>query len=492
MITTKEPKRPWLLMLHMTANAPNLEEPLALDLKELSEALGGGSTIKPPLADPEMNVFVIVQIDGPNGVFRRYWVKKDGHVLLDHGRSQDGTFLRFVTETIRDFEADRRALVLWGHSVGIAHSVEVPNQFLAPLGAPKKKAGAATAATSFLEDVLTSFAPAGPLGGIWHDLKCLGSHALHIVGFDACFMASVEIAYELKDVTHFVLAPQAAISLKGWHYDLLLQNILHNPAVITRRAHYAREDALTLGRAVVEQVGLSRSSPETLSLLEVERAKDLEEPFKTLAERLRVLLYSPRQETQMRRLIFDVFDHAIWAGGRQFLDLADLVRLIASRIPDREARDAATRVLELLSATRAGASANVRVAHRLVVDQLSMLDVPLGGISIFCPWPRATVHETRSGVRNVEISVRLYAGLEFVRNTNWHKLFIDIDNFLATERLWVRRESADTLDYAEETAQGRVDGPKPSSRVDGPKPSSRADSPKPAGRGDDPRPYRPY
>ncbi|MGH9885788.1 MAG: clostripain-related cysteine peptidase, partial [bacterium] len=313
---------------------------------------------------------------------------------------------------------------------------------------------------------------------------------LDIIGFDACFMAMVEIAYELRKAARYILAPQASIGLEGWHYDLLLDHILHNDAVT---AGPKLDRPLELGRAAVQQVGLRKASPQSLTLLETAHAEDVVTQLKTLFDVIATALSNPHAESGLRHEVLAAFNAALWAGVRQFLDLPDLCRQLAGRISEQVIRESAMNVLAELAATvtiTTKPGTTVIKPDRLVVDQLTTLGLPLGGVSIYSPFPRATACEVRDGVRNVEIDIVSYVLLSFVRDTGYFKIFLHPNNFVAAERRWIRREVRDGMGsvaselYRAMGPGGRDPDSKPSSREPDSKPAGREPDPKPAGRGD--------
>lgn len=446
----KKPRPDWLLLVYMAAEAPNLQEPLRLDLKELARPLKEmGKRSRKRLA-------VSVQIRTATGVCKRFRLsgRKRAWVRVKKGDCQ---LSRFVNEEVHEFEPGNTALIVWGHGTGIGRGIENPS--------PPPLITMAVGAKGEVDD---------------DDLLKIDK-PVDIIGFDECYMASIEIAYALHPKFHYMLAPQASIGLSGWHYDQFVDHILNKRRIKPKK----------LGLRAVRQVGLSYSSPEALSLLDLTQAAGFKDPMSDLVEAVRGAYDDKNRPFRMRQQIYEAFEGTAWAGIRQFLDLADLCRNLASRVPDPKIRKAALRLLRLLTRPR-----------RLVVDQLSTLETPLGGVSIYCPWFRATRRMTRIGARNVQVDEDLYKSLPFADQTGWGCLVFSKPAIADTERYWVRKEIEDRIaDYSDEhggwglpeygpydpTPAGRGDGPKPPKRDD-PKPPRR-DDPKPPRR-DDPKPPR--
>jgi len=54
---------------------------------------------------------------------------------------------------------------------------------------------------------------------------------IEVVGFDACLMAMIEVAYELKDVTDIVIASEMLVPGLGWPYQHIMSYLSANPDV---------------------------------------------------------------------------------------------------------------------------------------------------------------------------------------------------------------------------------------------------------------------
>lgn len=461
----------WVVMVHMLASAPNLLTPLQLDLEELRRPLRD-------LRPDKKHLRVFVQIDTAAGITKRFELHSQGIERLEMKSTDPATTLAdFVSHTVVQAPSKYAALIVWGHASGIGRGVE-HGQAGYMVRRPQAAARAAGVAQA---------------GAVWPQIsqKHFG-RKLDLVGFDACYMASAEVACELRDGARFMLAPQASIGLEGWHYDLMLDRI------IARQGNQPIPPE-SLGRHLVRQIGISANSPDALTLLDLDAVGPLTNGLKALSNALGDAYEQQYREPRLRSRILEAFGEAAWAGMRQFVDLADLCRILASRVPDRHVRAAAAATLQALVDTKARANGSPSQRERtgLLLDHLCTLDVPLSGLSIYCPWLRSTLRLASAGARDILIGKRDYKNLKLSRATGWGNFLFDSDRMLDAERRWVRQEvqePATRLDQivmaqvAEAADARRVDGPKASSRADDPKFASRADDPKPAGRGDDPTP----
>jgi hypothetical protein len=494
-------KRPeWRLLVHMLASAPNLQEPLTLDLKELAKPL--------EQMDPAADVVEVhVQVDTATGISKRVQLNGTNTAPPCAFKTRPERTLRdFVCSAAGKDDQAHTALVVWGHASGIGRGV---GRSYVSVGHSIGLSNCASKTNIDRRHALTTHSDRSPAnevaqaGSVWTQLADPEVPRLDLVGFDACYMSCIEVACELSGKVRYLVAPQPGIGFEGWHYDLFLDQILAGTPVRGGREAITPRD---LGLGVVGQVGLAKDSPQALTLLDLDRIQEVVDGIKALTSALHHAYEAPFRESQMRRLIFDAFGRACWAGVRQLLDLGDLCRILASRIPDRPTRIAALDVLSKIAPT----SSNVkgRDTAGLVVDHLSVTDVALSGISIFCPWPRASSAEMAAGVADIEVdpreyqgaaapkgaqlATRNYGGLRFSRDTAWGEFVFDAQRLQEMENRRVRTETFERLVLSNGTNDVagwlRPDEPKPSGRPDEPKHSGRPDEPKHSGRPDEPKP----
>lgn len=116
--------------------------------------------------------------------------------------ADSATMVAVLDRMARLFPARKYSLVLWSHGTGWV---------------PAKK----TRTRSFGSDNgMEMDIPV--LRGVLEQLPRLN---LQYILFDACFMQSIEVAYELRDVTRWVIGSPAEIPGKGAPYDLAMKNL---------------------------------------------------------------------------------------------------------------------------------------------------------------------------------------------------------------------------------------------------------------------------
>jgi Clostripain family. len=108
-----------------------------------------------------------------------------------------------IRETFSEFKADEKYLLLWSHGSGW-----LPSKNFTPNKAPMKR--------SFGVDAR----PATAYQEIWDLRSSIEKSGVYFdaIIFDACHMASVEVAYELKEVTDYLIASPTEVQGRGFPY----------------------------------------------------------------------------------------------------------------------------------------------------------------------------------------------------------------------------------------------------------------------------------
>jgi hypothetical protein len=211
----------WTVMVYMDGDN-NLEQYAVDDLNEM-EAVG--STEK---------VNIVVQFDrhagydNTNGDWtntKRYYVTKDIHgydsvitssEITNMGEVNMGDpneLTSFVNWAKTNYPADHYLLVLWDHGSGWK-------------GIPQPLRGVCTDETDGDELSIKEVAAA------LKSVTCSGDCPLDIVGFDACFMAMVEVDYEIMPFAHYRVGSEEYEPGDGWDYVKVLNFLVANPGAL--------------------------------------------------------------------------------------------------------------------------------------------------------------------------------------------------------------------------------------------------------------------
>ena len=114
------------------------------------------------------------------------------------------TIVDFVTWSVTNYPAEHYALILWDHGGGIDGVCWDEDNG---------------------DDNINIFELRNALNTIYTDLGI----KLDILGFDACLMGMIEIAYQVRDYVDYVVFSEEVIYEYGWPYSEILEDLVNNP-----------------------------------------------------------------------------------------------------------------------------------------------------------------------------------------------------------------------------------------------------------------------
>jgi outer membrane protein assembly factor BamB len=171
-----------------------------------------------------------------------------------------------------------------------------------------------------------------------------------VIGFDACYMGLIEVAYQIKDYTDYVVASQEATPYGGWPYHTISGDLVNVPAmsgealagtIVTRYAEYygadapeAQRDAITTVAAVCT-VGL-----DVLAAKLDEFAQKLESGLATYRAQIR----QSRDSVEWYSLATSIQYYE-----NIYVDICHFAELIKQNLPDQGVRDSADSVINALN-----------------------------------------------------------------------------------------------------------------------------------------------
>ena len=202
-------KRDWALLAYV-AGDNNLSRAGRADIEELAK-VGINSRIH---AAAEFDA----RVDDFIGSIRYEFTEQDpdlkrGHAKiiqhLDEKNSGDpSTFRAFLDFGLERYPAQNVLVVVWGHGHGfqdLTKSIGDDTESNASIDMPELKQALAAS------------------------LKKSGVEKVAILGFDACLMSVLEVAFELKDVAHFIVGSQQTERADGWPYEEVLKEMKKSP-----------------------------------------------------------------------------------------------------------------------------------------------------------------------------------------------------------------------------------------------------------------------
>ncbi len=174
-------------------------------------------------------------------------------------------FLRWAVDAL---QCEQYSLIIWGHGSG-ALDFETQAELV----------GKAVGFDFTEDDSLTTDELRNALHGFFV------TNGLRVLGFDACYMGSVEVATELAGLCDVYVGSEAPVPEMGWPYDLVLADIqaLDNPT------------SRDVGTAVCRHF-LSRFSPQKpacVSAVSTDRLDEVGTAFKDLVREMTAGLDDP-------------------------------------------------------------------------------------------------------------------------------------------------------------------------------------------------------
>jgi hypothetical protein len=118
---------------------------------------------------------------------------------------------RLITFATRAYPAEQYGLLIWGHGTGWR-------------GGRAQAAPEPLRAVAF-DDTTGHYMPLPSLG------EAVAGKGLTLIGFDTCFAALLEVAYQLRNDALWFIGSPGLIPANGWDYTALFVSFLRNPAL---------------------------------------------------------------------------------------------------------------------------------------------------------------------------------------------------------------------------------------------------------------------
>jgi len=203
------PVRDWTVLVWL--NADNDLDPFGV--KDLAEMQKVGSTAQ---------VNVIVQMDRLKEGAKRYFVKSgSSQVLADLGEVDMGDhkgLVDFVKWGATEYPSRRTLVVVWNHGSGW----------------DKRRASSVDRGVSY-DDSSGNNITTEQLGTSMAQIATHLGRKVDILGFDACLMNMIEVAYEVKANVSLMVGSEETEPGDGWAYSSWLRKLADNPAQPTRQ-----------------------------------------------------------------------------------------------------------------------------------------------------------------------------------------------------------------------------------------------------------------
>lgn len=237
------PKKAWGFFVYMAGD--NDLEPFGnLDVAEMD------------CLSSDDHIHVVVQFDSRAHVTYRYRFFPGSHEQVGEPLGEINTgnpesLTAFTTWAKDHFPAEQTALVIWNHGTGPKN---LPPDFdYSAIRSADRDALAATVGRALFKTTIQKLAARQPgMRGVALDatdrdyldnLELQAALArmpgegprVDLLGFDACLMNCVEIAYQMREVARWMVGSQETEPGKGWPYDQILAALAAEPQMPARR-----------------------------------------------------------------------------------------------------------------------------------------------------------------------------------------------------------------------------------------------------------------
>jgi hypothetical protein len=385
----------------------NLQDYGVKDLREMKKA---GSTNE---------VAVVAEFDAMSDHFTRRYYLTQSRLLSDdlletlpETNTGDPRHLYdFVCWAVKNFPARHYALILWNHGSGwkedtiyqAAERLGTISQLTQNVtrSLAVKRTSRSLFRTSlewFIEDPQRAiayddssadFLDNAELKHVLDQIYELIGKPVDLLGFDACLMSMIEIAYQHRDQAHFIVGSQELEPGEGWPYHTILSHLVEEPATSPRDL------------AVITVDAYAKFFIQHFPNLEVTQSAIQTEPLNAavlLIDRLaRTILQVPGRSNR-QSLLFQVLRKAQKFKDPDYIDLLDLSRILATPSERIEVKRAANDLFQYLQDDCSPILASMAIGESL--EKAS-------GLSIYLP------SRTLSP---------LYQNLDFARHTAWSEL----------------------------------------------------------------------
>jgi hypothetical protein len=236
------------------------------------------------------------------------FIKKKEAILLkeqttsNNNLNTKNSLISFCVETIKNYPAEKYALIFWDHGTGAiepltrsvfpaAHLFELPSSkkwsrsqhFMPFLNSVVLKEGSQQQKGVCFDDSSGHFLPQKKLREALASITkmALRGGKFDLVGFDACLMSMVEIASSVQEYAEVMVGSQEVELGTGWNYARVLAPFL-----------FGTISAKTLGIHIVNSYAKSYEKTEdfTQSAIDLMAFKKLESNISTVAQHLKEAL----------------------------------------------------------------------------------------------------------------------------------------------------------------------------------------------------------
>ena len=171
------------------------------------------------------------------------------------------TIINFVQWAITNYPAEHYALILWNHGAGWREALKKKELIYKEVCVDDTSGDYLT-----MKEVKNALATLSATYG-----------SIDLVGFDACLMGMVEVAYQIKDSADVMVSSEETVPVDGWPYETILSDLQTTPTMSPE----------SLGTVIVDRYYESYSFSEVCSAVALSQMDNLASSINTLAQTIR-------------------------------------------------------------------------------------------------------------------------------------------------------------------------------------------------------------
>jgi hypothetical protein len=150
---------------------------------------------------------------------------------------------RLIDFAKREYKAEHYALFIWGHGTGWRSGTDTNN--IQPLKAIA------------IDDTQGQYMSLPSFG------RAIADKGLSVIGFDTCYGAILEVAYQVRNSAELFIGSQGAILSTGWNYTTLFSDFIQKPdlsiSALGNSIQYQYSERYgSLNKATISQIQLSQ------------------------------------------------------------------------------------------------------------------------------------------------------------------------------------------------------------------------------------------
>jgi hypothetical protein len=228
---------------------------------------------------------------------------------------------------------------------------------------------------------------------------------LDLLGLDACMMASLEVAYELRNNVRYLVASEETVPGTSWPYDTILSALMQQSSltggtlaklIVEQYANHYTQNSLCPVCGDVTKVALNLAKIDTVA----QALRQLAEALLSDPAQIKSVLWHAQRQTWLAESLGgqrrpNKFDFHLW-------DLGSVSAAIAQSTPNKTVKAAAQAVMAALQPDEEGAV----LANRHLQDWFS----GIGGVSVYLA-PRQMTRITK-----------YYKDMALAADTRWGEL----------------------------------------------------------------------